>query len=288
MREALVFGGTGQIGRPLLDLLRRDGWRVTALSREVQGDEPGLRWLHGALGDSEPLPAAVDAVISCGPLDVFAHWYARAALDCPRVIAFGSTSLETKADSPDPDEQDVAARLRLAETRVFEHAAVRGAEATLLRPTLVYGAGRDATLSRIAMLAGRWGRFPLPRRATGLRQPVHVDDLAWAAAACLRHPATVGQAYALPGGETLAYREMIRRVLAVLSPSPRLIELPGPLFDFAVRAARASGRLGGISEAAVDRMRRDLVFDPSPAKADFGYSPRAFRPTPDMFPSDEP
>jgi nucleoside-diphosphate-sugar epimerase len=33
MRNALVFGGTGQIGAPLLDRLRAGGWRVVAVSR---------------------------------------------------------------------------------------------------------------------------------------------------------------------------------------------------------------------------------------------------------------
>lgn len=283
MREALVFGGTGQIGRPLLDRLRRDGWRVVALSRQPQDDEPGLHWLRGRLGDSEPLPAHADAIVSCGPLDAFAHWYATAPVDSPRVVAFGSTSLETKRTSPDPAERDLAERLRRAEARVFDAAAARSVAATLLRPTLVYGGGRDATLSRIAALASRWGRFPLPRRATGLRQPVHVDDLAAAVLGCLRSPASAGHAYALPGGETLPYRDMVRRVVETLQPPARLLELPAPMFELAVRAARASGRLQDFGDAALARMRHDLVFDPAPARGDFGYAPRPFRPTASMF-----
>ena len=88
----------------------------------------------------------------------------------------------------------------------------------LLQQTNIYGAGRDATLTRIAQLASRWGRFPLPRGANGLRQPVHTDDLAAAAFACANTPATQGQTYALPGGETLTYRDMVARVLASLNP----------------------------------------------------------------------
>lgn len=283
MRHALVFGGSGQIGYPLLGLLQRDGWRITAVSRDPHLDEPGVQWLRGGFGDLAGLPSRVDAIVSCGPLDAFAQWYATAAIECPRVVAFGSTSVEVKRGSADAAERDVARRLREGEEGVFASAARRDAGATMLRPTLVYGAGRDATLTRIAQLARRWTRFPLPRGADGLRQPVHVDDLASAAFACLPVPATHGQAYALPGGETLAYRDMVARVLASLQPPPTLVELPSPLFDAALFVAQLTGRATGLGEAAVRRMRSDLVFDMTPAQRDFGYAPRAFRPRAEMF-----
>ena len=283
MRHALVFGGSGQIGRPLLGLLRRDGWRVSALSRSAQADQPGLHWLQGGFDAMPELPAGVDVVFSCGPLDGFASWYRDTRLRAPRVVAFGSTSVDTKLGSADAHERDVARRLRDAESSLFVEAAERDAAATVLRPTLVYGAGRDATLTRIAALARRWRRFPLPRGANGLRQPVHVDDLAAAAFASMGSRVAHGRAYALPGGETLAYREMVARVLAALDPPPAMIELPSPLFNLALLAAQATGRASGLGEAAVRRMRNDLVFDATPARRDFGYAARDFAPTAAMF-----
>ena len=285
MRRALIFGGSGQIGRPLVDGLRRDGWTVVALTRvpapSGEGGDDGVHWLRGGFESMPLLPARVDALVSAGPLDAFARWYAGADVEAPRVVAFGSTSVDTKQDSGDLAERDVARRLREGEAAVFATASARGAAATLLRPTLVYGAGRDATLSRIAALAARWGWFPLPSGAGGRRQPVHVDDLAAAALACLDAPASFGRAYALPGGETLPYREMVVRVLASLEPPARLVELPAPLFALAAGTARMLGR--GPGAAMLARMREDLVFDAGPAKRDFGYAPRPFRPDAAMF-----
>ncbi|WP_052101435.1 NAD-dependent epimerase/dehydratase family protein [Novilysobacter arseniciresistens] len=285
MRHALVFGGSGQVGRPLLARLCGAGWRVSAVSRAPAADAGAgaLRWLAGEFDAMPALPSQVDAILSCGPLDRFARWYAAAAPECPRVVAFGSTSIDTKHDSADAGERDIVRRLREGEAAVFAAAAGRGAAATLLRPTLVYGAGRDASLSRIAALAGRAGVFALPRGATGLRQPVHVEDLADAAMACLGAPASHGRAYALPGGETLPYREMVGRVLACLQPPARLVELPAPLFAIALRLAQLTGRARGLGDAAIGRMREDLVFDIDPAARDLGYAPRPFRPSPGMF-----
>ena len=286
MRHALVFGGSGQIGMPLIDRLHNDGWRITAVSRTPRNDQPGLHWLQGGFDGIAGLPGDVDAIFSCGPLDRFARWYAASRIDAARVVAFGSTSIAVKQGSADPHERDLARRLREGERGVFEAAAARGANATLLRPTLVYGVGRDQTLSRIAALARRWGRFVLPRHACGRRQPVHVQDLAQAAYAALAADASHGRAYALPGGETLPYREMVARVLACLQPPPRLIELPSPLFNLTLLIAQATGHATGLGEAAVARMRTDLVFDAAPAQRDFGYAPRPFNPTAAMFDAD--
>jgi nucleoside-diphosphate-sugar epimerase len=282
MRRALVFGGSGQIGASLLAGLRAAQWDVVAVSRQPQAAIAGVQWLRGDLSGVDGLPARVDAIFSCGPLDHFGRWYATSTLEAARVVAFGSTSVDVKASSVDPAERDLALRLAEGERAVFAAAAIRGAAATLLRPTLVYGAGRDQTLTRIATIARRWGRMPLPRDARGLRQPVHVDDLSAAALVACDAAAAHGQAYALAGGETLPYREMVTRLLAVLQPPVTLIELPAPLFQAAAWSSRMLGR-AGVGEAVIARLREDLVFDIGPAARDLGYAPRAFRPTAEMF-----
>jgi len=282
-RTALVFGGSGQIGAPLLERLRSDGWRVIAVSRDAQVDDACVRWLRGDLSRVERLPDAVDAVFSCGPLDHFARWYANSTLACPRVLAFGSTSIEVKSDSTDPRERALAARLAEGERVLFAGARRRRAHATVLRPTLVYGAGRDRTLTRIAAFARRWHACVLPRGAIGLRQPVHVADLADAALRACDAAATDGTAYAVPGGEALPYREMVARVLRALPSSPPLLEIPAPLFDGALHALQRLGLGDGVGEAALARLREDLVFDAAPARRDFGYEPRRFEPSAGMF-----
>ena len=282
-RTALIFGASGQIGLPLSTRLRADGWRVLAVSRRPRVDGDGLHWLRGDFADPPVLPPAVDAIFSCGPLDLFARWLATAATEAPRVVAFGSTSVHSKRASADPGERDVARRLGEAEALLFATAARRGMAATVLRPTLVYGAGRDASLTRIVALARRLHGIVLPRGADGLRQPVHVDDLAAAAQLAAASPASHGRGYDLPGGETLAYADMVRRVLACQRPPLRLHRLPAPLFRMLLVGARLAGLARGLNDEAVRRMGEDLAFDAAPARRDFGYAPRPFRPDAAMF-----
>lgn len=283
--SALVFGASGQIGQVLCRRLVVAGWQVEAVSRKAQPAQPGIGWHQCDLGASrgDDVPGQVDVIFSCGPLDAFARWYAAAdRVTAARVVAFGSTSVLFKQASANAYERDVAARLHAGEQTVMATAGARGAAATLLRPTLVYGAGSDRTLSQIAAIAVRTGVFVLPRDAVGLRQPVHVEDLADAAFAAAQVHSDGGHCYALAGGETLRYDEMIARALAVLPRRPRLLRVPRPLFTGLLALAHGCGRMRSVNAEVVARMRQDLCFDIEPARRDLGYRPRTFAPTAEM------
>lgn len=283
MRRALVFGASGQLGDALLPLLHAAQCDVLAVSRQQHMGSDRVRWIVGALDESMPAPDDCDVVFSLGPLDAFARWQDRVGAVAPRVIAFGSTSIATKNASSEAAERDVAERLRVAEETLFAFGARHRVGVTVLRPTLVYGRGRDLTLSRIAALARRRRLFALPANATGLRQPVHADDLAKAAWSAASAKQSAGRAYDVPGGETLRFDEMVARTLAVLHPRPRLLRLPAPLFRAAVASARALGMIEAINPAMLDRLDVDLVFDAADARRDFGYAPRGFAPDAAMF-----
>lgn len=282
-QRVLLFGGSGQVGAAVLARLATAGWTVDAASRGEQPPRAGVRWLRGAFGDLPRLADRYDAIMSCGPLDHFARWWSDTVVTAPRVVAFGSTSLAVKRSSADHVERELARRLAAAEAALFARSRVHGGEAIVLRPTLVYGAGRDATLTRIAGMARRWSVFPLPSGANGLRQPVHVEDLAATALSALEVRGAGGRGYDLPGGETLAYREMVARVLATLEPPARLLELPPPLFAALAMLLRAGGRLQGFGPEAQARLRQDLVFDVTPAASALGHAPRRFEPHAAMF-----
>ncbi|MGY0505600.1 NAD-dependent epimerase/dehydratase family protein [Luteimonas sp. e5] len=287
MNPVLVFGGSGVIGAPLIERLLAGGAQVLAVSRQAAAMPPRARltWLPGWLQSMPVLPARPAMIASCGPLDAFAEWFAGSDLDPARVVAFGSTSVHVKHDSPDAAERELAARLAAAEARLAAACRERGSGLDLLRPTLIYGRGGDRSLARIVALARRHGRFVLPSDANGLRQPVHAEDLAAAAIAALQDEAGGVRAYDLPGGETLGYAQMVQRTLAVLDPSPRLHRVPPALFALLVALVRRSGRLEGFSPAMQARLCQDLVFDAEPARRELGYAPRPFRPEAAQFES---
>ena len=283
MRHWLAFGLTGPVGSALLADWHPGEARISGVSRRAPSPRDGVHWLAGDLGTWQAPQDAYDAVLSVGPLDWFARWYERAGPRAARVVAVGSTSVHSKLDSPDPAERDLAARLADAEARLERACAARDAVLTVLRPTLIYGAGGDRNLSRIVELARRWRVVPLPRGAVGRRQPVHAGDVAAAVLAAVRRPAPVPGRFDLPGGETLAYDEMVRRTLAAAAPSARVWRVPDALFRTGFRLARVVGAMAGAGEGMVRRLGADLVYDGAPARAALGLDARPFTPTAAMF-----
>lgn len=275
--RVLVLGASGQVGNALLACLRQRGIEVVAVSRQSRCAQPGVDWLPGSLEDMPDFPAELDTWISVGPLDAFALWVARSRRQPRRVVALSSTGRKDKAGSPDAGERDLARRLREAEDSLLSGVPDGLRHVTILRPTLLYGSGRDRSLSRLVSLARRFRFLPLPATASGLRQPVHVDDVAQAIAGCLDAPATFGRAFDLPGGEALGFIDMVRRTLARHAPGARICLLPGWLFA----AGAALGRALGFSPAgrgALARLQMDQVADAEPAAKAFGFAPRRFEP----------
>ena len=57
----LVTGGTGHLGRKVVELLVRDGHRVRMLAR-TPGSDPAVKWIRGDLATGEGIPEAVAGV----------------------------------------------------------------------------------------------------------------------------------------------------------------------------------------------------------------------------------
>ena len=267
----LVFGGSSQIGHFLLPRLLASGEPVLALSRQPRPAQAGVAWLQGTLPDRVPALPSLSAIISFGPLQGLAEWLAQATLaDAPRVIATSSMSAETKRDSSVPAERALARQLRDGEAALATACERHGCAWTVLRPTLVYGAGLDKSLTPIARRAMRLRLFPLPA-GRGLRQPVHADDIAQAVLAALECQATAGRILPIGGGERLRSGEMFARVRSSLSCSTVPLPLPAWLLRLGQRALPPL-------RGPLSRLDSDLIADNGELQRLLGIRPRPFRP----------
>jgi nucleoside-diphosphate-sugar epimerase len=267
----LLLGASGLVGRAVL-AAGTDG--VVAVSRHAAADASGA--VRGDLY-RDTIAFDGDTVLSAGPLDGLVAWLGREnPRGLKRVVALSSTSAHTKQDSGDPHERALAARLRDAEALLIAWCASRDVRWTILRPTLIYDDAFAGALGRFVAIARRVGAVALPSDARGLRQPVHAADVAAAMRAALERPAARDHAYDLPGGETLDYRRMVARTLAVAVPGARVLTLPPRLFALAAPAVRRLPVLAALTPEVLARMREDLVFDAGPALRDLGHAPRRF------------
>lgn len=279
----LVTGATSQIGRFLLPLLLDAGFTVHALSRTPPTtNNQSIVW-HQIDIETEALPAIqINAIIHLAPLPLLPDLLARQSehgfKDLTHIIAFGSTSLFSKKDSSNQQERVFVQKLADAETSLANFCQVKKIAWTIFRPTLIYGCGQDKNITVIAEFIRRFKFFPLIGEATGLRQPVHSNDLAKACLTVLNNPKAFNRAYNLSGGETLSYREMIERIFEALTLPPRFIHIPLILFMALIKVAAILPRYRYLSGEMARRMNQDLNFDHEQAKHDFGYRPINFIP----------
>ncbi len=275
-----LLGATSFVGACLIKPLLDTGWAVSAYSRKPHARDDQIDWqilpsLAGPLEDTAPDP--VNAWVSVAPIWTLPQYFPMIEASAPRrIVVLSSTSRFTKSDSSDPEEQENARSLVECEAALKAWAEGCNIEWVILRPTLIYGLGRNKNIVEIARFIRSFRFFPLFGMAQGLRQPVHATDVASACVAALTASKTANRAYNISGAEVLSYREMVTRVFAALGCRPRFLTVPLPLFRIAVNCLRLFPRYRSWSASMAERMSRDLVFDHSEASRDFGYAPRAF------------
>lgn len=277
-REVLVVGASSQVGWFLLPRLLSAGARVTALSRKpapgAWSDFDGLAWLT----PQELSGDRFTHLVSAGPLPLAVELAAR----MPRLRAMSltsSSSVMVKAASPVAAERTVIDQLLAAEQGAMNMAAQRRLSLVLLRPTLLYGCGMDRNVSAMASFIRRFRCLPIATRSGGLRQPLHVDDLAAGLVTGLQRSTGLPLFGPLCGGETMDYRSMARRVFQALSMPPRFIDLPPALLATALTAAGRLGLLPGANGEMVHRQAINLVFDDAQLRRELALQPRRFSPT---------
>ena len=107
--------------------------------------------------------------------------------------------------------------------RAEEAVADSGLAYTIIRPTLVYGA-EDVLINNIAWFLRKSPVFPIPGRGEYLVQPVHVEDVAEAAAAGAERPGHGVQDCA--GPETYSYRQLVLLVADALGVKCKILSVP--------------------------------------------------------------
>ncbi len=283
-RSVGVIGATSFVGECLVRKLLADGWQVTAYTRRnvaISAQEPlhpAISWRQIDTGDNgTDYGEKIANWFYLAPIWTLPeHFNWLVAQGMCRLVALSSTSVLTKNHSTDSSERILAHQLAEGESHLRDQAIQQGVRWTILRPTLIYGWGRDQNIMQIVKFIRKFGFFPLAGQGKGLRQPVYVKDVAEACLAALLSERTINQVYNIAGGETLAYYAMVERIFTAMERIPRLLFLPQWLIHTVVRVARRLPRFQHITPGMVDRMNRDLVFDYSAAIRDFNYAPGLF------------
>ncbi len=239
--KVLVLGGSGFVGRALLEQLQRAGHEATVPTRRAAqardlGPLPAVTVVRGdVLGEAsllERLLPGHDAVVNLIAVlqgsearfeQVHVQWPHRLARAC---VGAGVSRL-IHVSALGVGDQAPSRYLRSKSRGELTLQSVTGLRATVLRPSVIFGA-RDRFLNLFSSLQALAPVMPLAG-ASAKFQPVWVEDVAQALLRCLQLDETVGKTYELAGPQVYSLRELVK-LCGSLSGHPRpVLPLPGPL-----------------------------------------------------------
>ena len=254
----LVLGGTGFMGRALVERLLQDGARLRALVRDLSGRaawlaQQGVELAKGDIADTASVEAALDGIQhvyhlarGSGPawsdylrLDV-EPTRRLADLCCARGIGLYYTSSiaiydggrvgDAIAESTPPSRAsmrlNVYARAKAAnESLLAELHRARGLKVVVFRPGIVIGRGGDPRHSGV----GAWPDPSTCRPWGGGRHRlpfVLVDDCADAMVRALHRPAVAGETFNLVGDASLSGNDYLDALERIAGTKIKRLSLP--------------------------------------------------------------
>ncbi len=285
-----VFGGSGFLGRAIVERLLAEGTTVRLAARhpdeaaiDRRPDRGGdLQPVHADLRDETSVALALEgaeAVVNAVGLyvekgaETFEAVHERGAqtvaqqaaiLGIDRLVHISGIGADLQSES-----RYVRARAK-GELLVMDAFA----RATILRPSVLFGP-EDSFLNALADIASRTPVLPLFGRGHTKLQPVYVGDVAAAVLRALKHPEAPGKTYELGGPGIYSYRALIELILE--STQRRHLLLPVPFSVWRILAILASILPAPpLTRAQVALMRQDnLVAESALSLDDLGIEATA-------------
>ncbi len=301
MKQVLVTGATGFVGKQLCSVLATSGYGVRGAVREGGQKSPGIERATeivpvGDLGEDPDWGTAVSGIdtvvhlaarvhvmhescsnpleefrrINCAGTERLAREAAKAGVRRFVYLSTIKVNGEETIDQPfretdPPGPEDAYAVSKWEAERVLKRLSEEtGLEVVIVRPPLVYGPGVKGNFLKLLRLV-RAG-LPLPLASVANRRSlVSLDNLVDLIVVCLRHPSAAGEVFLAADGEDLSTPDLIRRI-------SRSMGKPNRLFPFPPSVLKGASRVLG-KRAICDRLCGSLTVDSTKAKKVLGWQP---------------
>jgi uncharacterized protein YbjT (DUF2867 family) len=291
MRNQLftIFGGTGFIGRYVVERLADRGARILIISRSPRSHGVHLQPL-GAVGQivvqsadlssETALRRAVAGAAGVVNLIGILHETRRQPFDEVHGALPGRLAAAARAEGVPRMVQisaigaDAGSASAYARSKAEGERRVREAfpAATILRPSIVIGP-EDGFFNRFAALARVLPALPLIGGGSTRFQPVYVGDVAGAVVAALERDDCRSRTYELGGPQIYTFADLMRYMLQVVGRRRLLIDVP---FGLAHLQARLLELLPAppLTRDQVELLKQDNVVSPgAPGLEALGISP---------------
>jgi len=294
MTQVTVFGGTGFLGRRIVERLRREG----AILRVAVRHPDRFETLEKSTARGQAIPIAADvrdpstvAAAIAGSetvVNAVSAYVEKGGVTYTGVHVYGAGNIATACQAQNVARlihisgigANPASRSRYIRARGLGELAAKKAfpPATILRPSVMFAVD-GGFLSFLEKMARSTPIIPLIGSGLTRLQPVHAGDVAEAVYQSLLNPDAPGKIYELGGPEIYTMREILDMVLARMGRSPYFISIP---FALASPLARVLEFLPSppLTVAQVDLLRGDSVPGTGTAGIEeLGITPQALEDT---------
>ncbi|WP_375204219.1 complex I NDUFA9 subunit family protein [Hyphococcus sp.] len=267
---AVVFGGSGFVGRNVVRELARRGWRVRVAVRrphhaqflrpmgavgQIQLKQCNVRHapsVADALTDADAVVNLVGILYQSGA-QRFDTVQAGGAATVARLAAKAGvkTFVHMSAIGADAESESQYARTKGEAERAVSEAIP---SATIIRPSIVFGQ-EDEFFNKFAGMASVAPALPLIGGGKTKFQPVYVDDVADAICEALVRPEAAGKVYEIGGPRIYTFRELMELMLAETGLRRLLLPVPFPIASL----MGLGGEIAGWAPFVEPPLTRDQV-----------------------------
>lgn len=276
----IVFGGTGFLGRRIVRRAWQEGWTPRVVARHSRpllfdGADQVPEQVIADIRDPEAVARAVRgaaAVVNAVALYVESR---SERFDTTHVVGAGHVAQAAKRVSArlihvsgiGVDRRSPSPYVR---ARALGEERVRDAypESVILRPSALFGPG-DTLLSAMVRTIKWLPMVPLFGEGDSRVQPVHVDDVARAAAAAMERDDAPGNTYELGGPDVFTYRELWQALARRLGRRRGFVSVSFKTWKM-IAAAGSLLASPPITGDQLELVRRDNVVGSEKTFADLG------------------
>jgi NADH dehydrogenase len=243
--KVFLCGGTGFVGRHVVDSLRKRGHEVVLLVHKRGGiSAQGIEQVEGDITIPATFIASLKGCDSIINLIGIIREFPSRGVTFEALHVQGTKNLLTAAKKTGINRiihmSALAARPDAAalyhRTKFIAEDFIRGSglEWTIFRPSIIFGP-EDEFVNKLAGQVRNFPLVPVIGDGTYRLQPIAAGDVAACFAMALEMPDTMGQTYELCGPDRFTYNGLIDAVgLAIGKPHVRKIRSPVPLMKIVV------------------------------------------------------
>lgn len=286
-----VTGGTGFIGRHLLDALKERGCAVRCLVRNSAGatlcSKKGFETSAGSVFDRESLKGSLNGITMVVHLGIIEE---KADMTFEMVHLDGTKNLVDEAvkagvghfffQSALGASLNSSFRYHRTKAEAEEIVKASGIPYTIFRPSVVIGE-EDDLIEKLRRLIRLSPVVAVPGDGNAKFQPIDVDDWVRCFLAIMGDESAFGKTFEFGGPEHLTYNQIVMLLMEVMGIKKKIVHMP-MIFARAgvpfIGVARGIGRflskeIPSVTSEEVRFLGMDNICEPDSVEKLFGFKP---------------